>query len=136
MHGFVSSRQTPVGRPRPAARRRRTTRSSSGIARAVDWWEGNDEAVTPFDDLAGNPYTVSDFDEAGALEEQAQVQFDEGADADDQGDVFELAAVFFALTLFFGGIATLFRKHVVTTSLLGVAVVTLAVGGVNLVRAF
>lgn len=64
------------------------------------------------------------------------MQFAEGADADDQGDVFELAAVFFALTLFFGGVATLFGKRAVTTGLLMVSVLTLALGSINLVRAF
>jgi len=113
-----------------------TTLMRPELAEAVAWWEATDDAVTPFDDIEGNPYTVADFDDARTLEEQAQVQFDEGADADDQGDVFELAAVFFALTLFFGGVATLFGKRAVTTGLLTVSVLTLALGTVNLVRAF
>lgn len=106
------------------------------LSEAVDWWQATDEANTPFDELEGNPYTVEDFESAAALETEAQEQFDAGAEADDQGDVFELAAVFFALTLFFGGVATLFGKRTVTTGLLAVAGVTLALGAVNLVRAF
>ena len=50
--------------------------------------------------------------------------------------MFELATVFFALTLFFGGIATLFGKRAVTTGLLTVSLVTLALGTFNLIRAF
>ena len=45
--------------------------------------------------------------------------------------MFDLATVFFALTLFFGGIATLFAGRHVTTSLLVLAVVALAFGSVE-----
>ncbi len=113
-----------------------TTLMRPELVAAVEWWEANDAAVTPFDEIEGNPYTIDDFAEASALEEQAQAEFDEGAKADDKGDVFELAAVFFALTLFFGGIATLFRKPQVTTALLVVAGFALVFGGVNLIRAY
>ena len=81
------------------------------LAEAVAWWEATDEAVTPFDDLEGNPYTIADFDQARELEAQAQAEFDEAVDKDEQGDEFELATVFFALSLFFGGIATLIAKR-------------------------
>ena len=102
---------------------------------AVEWWDSSEEAVTPFDEIDGNPYTVEDFATAAELEEQASVQFDEGAKADDKGDIFELATVFFALTLFFGGVATLFAKRSVTVALLGIGGLTLVIGGINLVRA-
>ena len=106
------------------------------LAEAVAWWESTDEAVTPFDDLEGNPYTIAEFDKARELEAQAQVEFDEAVDKDEQGDEFELATVFFALSLFFGGIATLIAKRAVTTALLIVWVVAIAAGSVILVRAF
>jgi hypothetical protein len=105
------------------------------LSEAVDWWNTSDEAETPFDDIEGNPYTVEDLDTAKELEDQAAAEFDEGAEADDNGDKFELAAVFFALTLFFGGIATLFRQRSVTAALLIVSGVTLLVGAVNLANA-
>lgn len=113
-----------------------TTLMRPELLEAVIWWEATEEAVTPFDDIEGNPYVIDDLAEANALEEQAQAEFDAGAEADDQGDVFELAAVFFALTLFFGGIATLFTSRKVTVALLGVATVTLAIGLFNLIKAF
>ena len=106
------------------------------LAEAVAWWESTDEAVTPFDDLEGNPYTIAEFDQARELEAQAQAEFDEAVDKDEQGDEFELATVFFALSLFFGGIATLIAKRAVTTALLIVSVVAIAAGSVILVRAF
>jgi hypothetical protein len=106
------------------------------MQQAVDWWADNPDAIDPFDTGAGSPYVVTEYDDAAALEEQAQATFAAGAAADDNGDQFELAAVFFALTLFFGGIATLFRSRRVTVALLVVAGVTLTVGAVTLFRAF
>jgi hypothetical protein len=103
---------------------------------SVDWWAENPDAIDPFDTEAGSPYVVAEYDEASALEEQAKATFQTGAEADDNGDEFELAAVFFALTLFFGGIATLFRSRRVTVALLATAVVTLAIGAVTLFGAF
>ncbi len=105
-----------------------TTLMRPEMIEAVEWWEATEEAVTPFDDDEANPYTLSDIDEAEALEEEAEVKFEEGAEADDKGDKFELATVAFALTLFFGGVATLFRRRPVTIGLLGVGAVTLLSG--------
>jgi hypothetical protein len=105
-----------------------TTLMRPELVEAVEWWESTEEAVTPFDDDEGNPYTLSDFDEAQALEEEAETQFEEGSSADEKGDKFELATVAFALTLFFGGVATLFRRRTATVGLLGVGLVTLLGG--------
>lgn len=106
------------------------------MQQAVDWWAENPDAVDPFDTDAGSPYVVFEYDDAAALEEQAQATFGAGAEADDNGDQFELAAVFFALTLFFGGIATLFRSRRVTVALLAIAGVTMVIGGIRLFSAF
>lgn len=103
---------------------------------AVDWWAENEDAIDPFDTEAGSPYYVEEYDEAAALEEQAQATFEDGASKDDNGDQFELAAVFFALTLFFGGIATLFANRRVTVALLSAAGVTIVIGFITLARAF
>ncbi len=112
-----------------------TTLMRPELVDAVAWWNANDAAVTPFDADDANPYTIEDFVVAEELETQAQQQFDAAAADDKRGDIFELAAVFFALTLFFGGIATMFGARRVVTSLLGLSVLTLAVGVINLVRA-
>ena len=113
-----------------------TTLMRPELTEAVEWWQDTDEAVTPFDELEGNPYTIEQQVTAEELETQATAEFEEGAEADDQGDKFELAAVLFALTLFFGGVATLFARRQVTVTLLLVSVVTLALGGVTLLGAF
>lgn len=113
-----------------------TTLMRPELAEAVEWWADADEAVTPFDeDVEGNPYTIADFEEAANLEDEAQAQFEEGSKADDEGDKFELATVLLALTLFFGGIATLFSKRTASVGLLVVAGVTLVAGGAQLATA-
>ncbi|MCW2605742.1 MAG: hypothetical protein JWO60_435 [Frankiales bacterium] len=106
------------------------------LKEAIDWWaDEKNEATTPFVEAEGNPYTVADTEEAQALEEKAGEQFDVGAAADDVGDKFELATVFFALTLFFGGVATLFSRRAVSLALLVAGVVTLLVGSTSLFSA-
>jgi hypothetical protein len=107
-----------------------------GLEEAMQWWDTTDAAVTPFDPIEGNPYVVEQQAVAVDLEEQAAVQFDEGSEADDTGDQFELATVLFAITLFFGGIATLFSRAPITLALLVVATTTLVGGGVVLAGAF
>jgi hypothetical protein len=105
------------------------------LADAVDWWLESDEAVTPFDEIEGNPYTVEQIETAQQLEEEASKQYEEGSSEDDKGDKFELATVLFALTLFSAGVATLFRKTQITYGLLGVASVALVIGAATLVSA-
>jgi hypothetical protein len=53
-----------------------------------------------------------------------------------RGYRFELATVLLALTLFFAGIATLFRQRSVNVALLGVSAVVLLAGSVQLATAF
>jgi hypothetical protein len=112
-----------------------TTLMRPELQEALDWWLSTDEAVTPFDDAEENPYAVPDFEQANDLEAQAQTAFAEGADADERGDQFELAAVLFALALFFGGIATLFARAGVTTALLVMAGFSLIFGVARLITA-
>ena len=113
-----------------------TTLMRPEMQQAVEWWIATDEALTPFDEIEGNPYAVPDFIEANELEAEADALFQEGSDEDSKGDKFELAVVLFALALFFGGIATLFRKASVSTALLLMAAVTVCAGGLRLITAF
>jgi hypothetical protein len=113
-----------------------TTLMRPEMQQAVEWWIATDEALTPFDEIEGNPYSVPDFIEANDLEAEADALFQEGSDEDGKGDRFELAVVLFALALFFGGIATLFRKASVSTALLLMAAVTVCTGGLRLITAF
>lgn len=113
-----------------------TTLMRAEMQQAVEWWLTTDEAQTPFDEIEGNPYSVPDFIQANDLEAEANALFQEGSDEDSKGDRFELAVVLFALALFVGGIATLFRKATVTTALLIMAGVTVSAGALRLVTAF
>jgi hypothetical protein len=105
------------------------------LAAGVEWWLDTEDAVTPFDDDPTNPWEVLQQEEAMRLEALATQQFDDGASANERGDRFQLATVLFALTLFFGGVATLFGRLVVTQVLLALAVLTVAFGTVVLVTA-
>lgn len=108
------------------------------LQEALAWWsdQPEDGAQTPFDDVEGNPYVIDDFAEGESFAADSQKQYDVGAKADDKGDQFELATVLLALTLFFGGIATLFRRKVLTHVLLGIGAVTLVAGVVQVSLAF
>lgn len=98
------------------------------MSAAVDWWQATDEADTPFDELEGNPYTLDDGLEAKRLEDQAQAENKAAERADAKGDKFDLSVVLFALTLFFGGVATLLDRKEVTLAMLGIGGVTMAFG--------
>ena len=102
----------------------------------IAWWEDNDDAVTPLDESDENPYQVEDFAEAYDLENQAGREFKKAVRADNQGDKFELSTVLFALTLFFGGISTVFQRRAVSRALLGISAITLVAGISQLTWAF
>ena len=106
------------------------------LREGIAWWEGNDDAVTPLDETDENPYLVEDFSEAYDLEQEAGRLFNVAVKADNQGDKFELSTVLFALTLFFGGISTVFDKQGVSRALLVISGVTLIAGLTQLSWAF
>ncbi len=103
---------------------------------ATQWWLDTDEAVTPFDEIEGNPYVLEDLATANDLEDQAESQVDRSEAADDKATQFNLATVLLALTLFFGGVASLFRRRIVTWLLLGVSVAMLGLGSALLFANF
>ena len=109
---------------------------SPNLREGVSWWQSQDEVRSPFERVDGNPYVVPEYAAAQDLEDRARARFDEGVAADERSDVFELAAVFFALALFFGGIATLFTRRQATVALLTLSVVALATGGGNVIIGF
>lgn len=99
---------------------------------AVDWWAADDSVQTPFDDSPDNPYVNDDFASGEDLGTQSKESFQAGQKADDKGDEFELASVLLALCLFFAGIATLFRRRGVSIALLGMGLVTLVAGTIQM----
>lgn len=114
----------------------RTELMREELVTAVDWWLEDEDAATPFEDDETNPYVIAEFAEAEAKQKEAEKLYDDGAESDEVGDQFELATVLFALTLFFGGVATLFRRRSVSLALLVMASVALGIGGIQLAAAF
>lgn len=113
-----------------------TTMMRPELKQAIAWWKKSGTKVPPLDPaVQANPYRVDDFDEAWELERDAKVLYKKAVDADNTGDKFELSTVLFALTLFFGGISTVFRRLSVARGLLGISGVTLLSGVVQLSRA-
>jgi hypothetical protein len=101
---------------------------SETLREAVAFWRETDEAVTPFDAIDANPYEVEDFEEADRLQAAQADAFTDGADADEKGDTYELAGVLLAVALFIAGIATLFKRDVLSWTLLGVGAAALVAG--------
>lgn len=102
------------------------------LLEAVEWWRGDDEALTPFDDDADNPYAIAEFAEAERLTAESTDANEDAQVAGAKGDDFQLATVLLALTLFFAGIATLFRRRLLSWTLLAVGAASLAAGGLQL----
>jgi hypothetical protein len=105
------------------------------LVEAVDWWIDAPDAVTAFDKAPDNPYFVQEYLDADELETESKDEYDEAVELDENGDQFELATVLLALTLFFAGIATLFRRRAMSWGLLGVGTLALGAGAVTLVGA-
>ena len=112
-----------------------TTLMRPELVEAIEWWEADEDAITPFDDDEANPYFIAEIAEAERLTAESEQAYDDATEAGDIGDKFELATVLLALTLFFAGIATLFRRRLVAVSLLGVSVVALTAGALQLATA-
>ena len=98
------------------------------LSEAIDWFDANDEAETPFDDAEDNPYTIEDYETANDLEEQSRETFEQGSAADDEGDQYEMANVLFAIALFAAGIATVFRRADLQKLLIGGGAVAVLIG--------
>jgi hypothetical protein len=107
------------------------------LKQAINWWKKSGTKAPPLDPaVQENPYRVDDFDEAWQLEQDAGKLYKKAVRADNTGDKFELSTVLFALTLFFGGISTVFRRRAISHALLGIAGVTLLLGVIQLTVAF
>ena len=83
----------------------------------VVWNEltGDADVPTPMDTEA---YVVEEF---GSYQDQFDLstqQFNEAAEIDDQGDNMDLASIFLAVSLFFAGIAALFKVNKLSYALL------------------
>lgn len=105
------------------------------LVNAVDWWIEDPDAVTAFDEDPDNPYVVEEHEAAEDLEARSAADYDEAVRLDRVGDQFELATVLLALTLFFAGIASLFRRRLLARGLLAVGTLALGAGVMTLLGA-
>ena len=105
------------------------------LAEAIAWWQGDEDAVTPFDDDEANPYVIAEFAEAERLTDESVAANEAAEEAGNKGDDFQLATVLLALTLFFAGIATLFRRQLLSWTLIAIGTASLVAGGLQLAAA-
>lgn len=78
-------------------------------------------------------YFTGMFEEADKLFKDADAKFAEGRTANDNGDGFDLAGVFYTVALFFGGIALVFKTRL-RWSFFGVGAVTFAAATIYMIR--
>lgn len=101
-------------------------------AATVAWEEAPEEERTTTA-LGMDEYTSESFEQYGIYSEEADAKFEEGATADAAGDKFELANVFFAVSLFMAGVAALFRKHPVRYFALGLSLLSMIPGVISMI---
>jgi hypothetical protein len=95
---------------------------------ATQVWAELPEDETPPTPLDLDEYVVESFNDYEDTTALADEQFAEGAKADEGGDKFELANVYFAVALFMAGVAALFRRHPVRYFALGLSVISMVPG--------
>lgn len=114
-----------------AATRIRDELMSPELIKAVEWYEVQPpEVVSPFEE--GSPYAIPEFAIGEKLADDGAALFATAKQADDTGDMYNLATVVLALALFFGGIATLLGSATIQKALLGISAVALVAGLVQL----
>lgn len=94
---------------------------------AVKEWEDSDDLASPIDAEA---YQVPAQAEAETLEKRTNERFAEAQTLDDSGDRYELAGVIGAVSLFFLGIAGVFRstRMKLTATTIGAVVLVVSAG--------
>ncbi len=91
---------------------------SAALTTATDAWLAIPAGNGPATPLDTDQYVIESLDSAQQMTATADAQFDEAAKIDDQGDNFDLAAVFLAVSLFFAGIAALFKVRSIQIAML------------------
>lgn len=84
-------------------------------------WEtltGDDDVYTPLDTES---YSLESLDLYSEEFDSSTALFEEAAETDDRGDQMDLAGVFLAVSLFFAGIAAVFRSNKISYVLLAAA---------------
>ena len=82
---------------------------SEALTVATDAWLAIPEGEGPATPLDTEEYAIESLVTAEQLTADADATFEQAQQTDDQGDNFDLAAVYLAVSLFFAGIAALFK---------------------------
>ncbi|MCX6390993.1 MAG: hypothetical protein NTX95_00620 [Actinobacteria bacterium] len=109
---------------------------SAELAAAVDWWSEQPDSSgydTPFTEDNPN-WSTAMYDDAAALDADAQAQFDEAKDKDALGSDFDILAIIIALALFLFGVASLVRQERIKIGLGAVGAVILVFSIVRLLQ--
>ncbi len=101
---------------------------------ATAYWAELPEEETPPTPLDTDAYVLESFDDYEMYAADADAKFEEGAKADAAGDEFELANVYFAVSLFMAGVAALFRRHPVRYFALGLSVLGIVPGVISMLN--
>lgn len=83
---------------------------SPGLEAAFAEWETVADDGSNWSPLQMDSYTTESLAKYAEFYDQSVAEFDAAAEIDDKGDKIEMAGVFFAVSLFFAGIATVFRS--------------------------
>jgi hypothetical protein len=113
----------------------RETLMSPGLISALEWWETtpDDGPATPF--VEENPSWVNaSYDNAVALEAEAEGLFATAKDFDRTGDRYTLVTVILAAALFMFGIGSVGHHRAVRLGTLVIGTVVLGAGIVEIVR--
>lgn len=86
---------------------------SPELQAAVDWWSEQPDSAnydTPFTEDNPN-WSTKMFDDASALDAEAQTQFDKAKTLDGLGSDFDILSIIIAIALFLFGVASLVRQE-------------------------
>jgi hypothetical protein len=109
---------------------------SAELAAAVDWWSEQPDSSgydTPFTEDNPN-WSTAMYDDAAALDADAQAKFDEAKDKDAIGSDFDILAIIIALSLFLFGVASLVRQERIKIGLGAVGAVILLFSIIRLIQ--
>jgi hypothetical protein len=109
-----------------------TALMNPNMQKAMDWWNEDPDAETPFDETS--PYELPARDRYEELNVQAEERFDAAAVADEQTDRYDFVTVLAAIVLFFLGLASVVRHRTIRLIFVVMGTVILATSLAALAR--
>lgn len=109
---------------------------SEDLAAAVDWWVEQPDSAgydTPFTEDNPN-WSTAAYDDAAAIDADAQAKFDEASAKDGLGSEFDVLSIIIAISLFLFGVSSLVRQQRIKIGLGAVGAVILIYSAIRLVQ--